>query len=267
MPFVDNNGVRIYYEVEGRGMPLMMVHGLGNSTLEYRLNGYVEPLSETYQVILVDVRGHGRSDKPHKPEAYRAELVAQDLVAILDELGIATTHYWGYSMGSAIGWYAMVPHARARLCSLIFGGGPRDFAEERLPHSSAVLKMWEHIAEVGMPAGLAYLEARWGPIRKPFRSAQLANDPHAVLAMVRALHTWPRAPEDWARCDLPALIYAGDRDEAHDGAASVAASLSNARFISLPGLDHIGPQRHPELVLPHVLAFLAEVDKSDQQPV
>ncbi len=86
MPFIDNNGVRIYYEVEGRGVPLMMVHGLGNSTFEYRLNGYVEPLSKTYQVILVDVRGHGRSDKPHEPEAYRAELVAKDLVAILDEV-------------------------------------------------------------------------------------------------------------------------------------------------------------------------------------
>ncbi len=153
----------------------------------------------------------------------------------------------------------MVPHARARLRSLIFGGGPRDFSEERLrPHSSVVLNMWQRIAEVGMPDGLAYLEARWGPIREPFRSAQLANDPHAVLAMVKALHTWPRAPEAWARCDLPVLIYAGDRDEVHDGAASVAASFS------LPGLDHIGPQRHPELVLPHVLAFLAEVDKSDQ---
>ena len=260
MPFANHDGVRIYYEVEGAGTPLLLVHGMGNSHLEYRLNGYVEPLAKEHLVIAVDVRGHGQSDKPHAPEVYTPELIAGDLVQILDDLGLATVHYWGYSMGTRVGWLAMVPHAGARLRSLIFGGGPRAADPGAAGAASPTLSTWARIAELGMEQGIALLEERWGPYPPDQRAAQLANDPVAIYAAVRGFNTWPAAPVAWAAWTRPALIYAGDKDPVHDQAQAVAASLPRGRFVSYPGLDHIQAVRRSDLVLPVATAFLREVD-------
>jgi pimeloyl-ACP methyl ester carboxylesterase len=69
----------------------------------WRERGYTNVLGDDYRLILIDARGHGRSDKPHEPEAYVRELRATDVVAVLDDLGIGKTNYFGYSMGGRIG--------------------------------------------------------------------------------------------------------------------------------------------------------------------
>ena len=76
MPYADSNGVRIYYEVEGKpdGPPLVVQHGLTGYLESWRERGYADVLGADYRLILIDARGHGRSDKPHEPEAYVREL-------------------------------------------------------------------------------------------------------------------------------------------------------------------------------------------------
>jgi pimeloyl-ACP methyl ester carboxylesterase len=66
--------------------------------------GYVDALKDDYQLILVDMRGHGQSDKPADPAAYAAETQVGDIVTILDELGIDKAHFYGYSLGARLGW-------------------------------------------------------------------------------------------------------------------------------------------------------------------
>lgn len=67
MPFVDSEGVRIYYEVEGQGPPQLFMHGWGvnHSARTLRTLGYVKELKGGYRLILPDARGHGDSEKPH----------------------------------------------------------------------------------------------------------------------------------------------------------------------------------------------------------
>lgn len=65
MPYVNNEGVRIYYEVEGQGPPLVLIAGLTGNLKTWRLYGYVKELKGDYRLILLDPRGHGDSDKPH----------------------------------------------------------------------------------------------------------------------------------------------------------------------------------------------------------
>ncbi|MDP6798348.1 MAG: alpha/beta hydrolase [SAR202 cluster bacterium] len=62
MPFADNEGTRIHYHVEGSGPPLVLQHGLTSSLENWYAYGYVEPLKAAHQLILIDVRGHGKSD-------------------------------------------------------------------------------------------------------------------------------------------------------------------------------------------------------------
>ena len=80
MPDADNNGLRIYYEVEGDGPPLVLAHGFTTSLEGWRTNGYAEALSPSFQLVMFDARGHGRSDKPHTPAAYTQTLMAGDRV-------------------------------------------------------------------------------------------------------------------------------------------------------------------------------------------
>lgn len=86
MPYANNQGVRIHYEIEGEGPHLVLIHGFTGSLDDWREFGYTETLKRNHQVILVDTRGHGASDKPHNPGAYETELLVGDVLAVLDQL-------------------------------------------------------------------------------------------------------------------------------------------------------------------------------------
>ena len=121
MPYATNQGVRLYYEVMGRGDPILLIHGFFSSLEDWKEFGYVERLQQDYQLILLDVRGRGGSDKPHNPEAYSLKLLVDDIVLVLDELKLKKTHFLGYSMGGWIG-FGMAKYAPDRLHSLMIGG-------------------------------------------------------------------------------------------------------------------------------------------------
>ena len=95
MPFTANKGIRIHYEVAGQGAPLVLQHSLGRSLDAWWDFGYAQVLSQDYQLILIDARGHGASDKPHDAGAYQMEGMVGDVVAVLDALGISRAHYYG----------------------------------------------------------------------------------------------------------------------------------------------------------------------------
>src|SRR5690242_19215820 len=96
---LDANGVKIWYSVQGKGEPVVLIHGwLSSAGINWELPGITALLAKSYQVISLDVRGHGRSDKPLDEDAYGPELV-EDVVRLLDHLKIEQAHIVGYSMG------------------------------------------------------------------------------------------------------------------------------------------------------------------------
>src|SRR5208282_5062127 len=121
MPYASNQGIRIHYEVEGTGAPLVLQHGFTDSLETWYENGYVEALKRDYRLILVDARGHGASDKPHESSLYAMERRTADILAVLQDLDVRRAHYFGYSMGGWIG-FGMAKYAPDRLKALIIGG-------------------------------------------------------------------------------------------------------------------------------------------------
>ncbi len=98
----DSAGITIHYQVEGEGDPVLLIHGYtATADLNWRMPGVVSALAPGYQVITLDNRGHGKSDKPEEPESYGLEMV-KDQVRLLDHLGIDQAHVVGYSMGGMI---------------------------------------------------------------------------------------------------------------------------------------------------------------------
>jgi pimeloyl-ACP methyl ester carboxylesterase len=114
--------VRVHYEVEGEGPPLVIQHGFTDSIQTWYELGYVDALKLEYQLILVDARGHGASDKPHQPESYKSGCNAANVVSVLADLGISRAHFFGYSMGA---WtaFAMAQYAATHVRALIIGWG------------------------------------------------------------------------------------------------------------------------------------------------
>src|SRR5688572_19971027 len=101
MPYALNQGVRINYEVEGDGPALLLLHGTTHCMEDWREAGYVDALKGYRQLVILDLRGHGKSDKPHDAAAYDWPVVVNDATSVLDDRGISSADVFGYSGGSS----------------------------------------------------------------------------------------------------------------------------------------------------------------------
>ena len=252
MPYANSQGIRIHYQVDGEGPPLVLQHGFTSSLKSWYMNGYVEALRPDYQLILVDARGHGASDKPHEPAAYALSLRVSDVVAVLDDLHLSTAYFWGYSMGGWIG-FGMAKYAPERLHALIIGGA--DPYERRLPASSRL--------DGSDPA--AFLAALFGRLEvnaatfPPARREELfANDFRALAA---AQQDRPSLEDMLPTLTMPCLLYASDADPVYPKVHACAQQIPNATFFALHDLDHSAAFRESGLVLPHITKFLQAVSE------
>jgi len=250
MPFATNQGVRIHYEVEGAGEPLVLQHGFSNSLELWRLLGYVDALKDSYRCILIDSRGHGLSDKLRDPAAYGTITSAGDVINVLDDAGVDTAHFWGYSMGGGIGIALSNLHPD-RFRSFVIGGqapGPRG--------EGAVAGLRAMVATLGRgkEAYVANLPARWAPLHTEI-------DTDALIATLEALSDHPY--EEPFAPKVPALIYNGSADAPAFRARELKASAtSNLSIKEIPDLNHLEGIDRSDLVLPVVLPFLTAVSKS-----
>ena len=119
--FFDSRGVRIRYVDVGRGEPVVLIHGFSTSLdANWRQTKVIDALSRDFRVVALDVRGHGKSDKPHDPASYGV-VVVEDVARLMDHLHIPRAHIVGYSMGGAITGKFITMHPD-RVISAVFGG-------------------------------------------------------------------------------------------------------------------------------------------------
>ena len=244
MPYATNAGIRIYYEVEGSGTPLVLHHGSFASGADWRTFGYTEELKRRNRLVLIDARGHGASDKPHDPAAYEMALRVSDVTAVLDDLRIEQANFFGYSMGGWIG-FGVAKHAPTRFLSLILGGA-HPFAESVQGYRDAL--------SGGMATFVSLLKQAYGSFLTPDMLARhKANDLDALLALSQDRID---SSDVLPGITMPCLLFAGEDDARLSGVRKCAKIIPGARFFSLPGCGHgAGWCRH-DLFVPHVQAFL-----------
>ena len=251
MPFARNGEVRIHYETAGDGPALVLHHGTMGSGPDWVDLGYVEGLKDRYRLILIDARGHGQSDKPHDPAAYDLRLRAADVVTVLDDLGVCTASFLGYSMGGWIG-FGLARYFPQRIDAFIIGGA-HPYAEntqairDRMPMDRA--------------AYIAMAEQTYGALLTPARRARLlAND----LVALRALTQDRESIADiLPAMTTPSLLFAGELDPRLAQARQAASEMPDAAFFSLPGCDHVGTTRRTEIIIPRIRTFLGEVSERE----
>ena len=258
MPYAMNNGIKIYYEVEGEGLPLMLAHGGTGSLDGWRQVGYTEALRDKFRLILFDARGHGRSDRPHEASI---SAMADDAVAVLDSVSVSKAHYWGYSMGSAVGFDLAVRHA-SRFYSFILGGiSPYRWPEAMVAPLRGALEAFR-LRLTDPEAYLKSTEAFFGrPLTAEERRESLARDVQGDIAILTALVNYrPLTDGELAGIAAPCLLYCGEDDPYHDGAKEAVTRMPDASFVSFAGVNHASVRT--DQVLPHVKEFLARVNKA-----
>src|SRR5271155_572640 len=124
MPFVENQGAKIYWDEEGSGEPLLLIMGLSYPSYMWHRTRPV--LAQSYRTIALDNRGVGQSDVP--AGVYSIALMASDAAAVLDAANVQTAHVFGVSMGGMIAQEFALQYPQ-RVRSLILGctaaGGPK----------------------------------------------------------------------------------------------------------------------------------------------
>ena len=260
MPYAINNGIRIRYETEGRGPPLLLhIGGVGGALEDWYDAGYVAALRDGYRLILIDPRGQGQSDKPHDPAAYVRRERVGDVCAVLDALGIERTHFWGYSSGGQVG-YGMGVWAGDRLLSLILGGS------SGLPYPPSSIEDFPlyQLVQLGMAGMVTELEQDdpefWASEGE--RARWLAADATAISAALRGSFPESLSAEELATVQVPACVYCGTNDNP-EPKARAAQAMPNATFIALEGLDHAAAINRSAVILPHVTAFLDRQARHD----
>jgi pimeloyl-ACP methyl ester carboxylesterase len=246
--FAENAGVRIYYEVQGSGPPLLLHHGFTGSAEGWRQYGYTDALANQFRVIAMDARGHGKSDKPHDEAAHTMELRTGDIVAVLDACDVERVHYWGYSMGGRTGFAFLQMHPE-RVATLINGAAAS--YSPKLEEKS-LRQRAEGLRSGDLKAAAQALNTTEEAMALLLRD----NDPEALASSSLGLLSWNGV--DPSTLNAPSLHYAGELDPLLQATRRAASAMPGAVFQMIPGVNHLTGFARSDLVLPLATGFLKE---------
>ena len=264
MDYVQNpaDGIRIAYRVEGSGPALVMVHGTALSQAIWRGFGYVRELATDFTTVTLDLRGHGRSGKPHERAAYRAEALVSDILAVLDEAGIDRAHYLGYSLGGRVGFSLAATHPERMLSFVSAAGSPRIAPDsfDRVFFPGCI----EALETGGMAGFIDGWERSGAVLDASTRAAFTANDALALAAYMRESSADPGVADSLlAAITVPTLLMVGSDDRGTRRANEAAlALLPNASLRVLDGVNHGGTLRHAD-ARPTIREFFASANAGD----
>ncbi|MGD8455586.1 MAG: alpha/beta fold hydrolase [Anaerolineales bacterium] len=249
MPYINNDGIKIHYQVEGDGPPVVLHHWSFGTLDDWYDYGYVDDLKKDYQLVILDARGHGKSDKPHDSESYRLEYRVSDVTAILDDLGIASAHFYGYSMGGWIGFGA-AKYVPDRFRSLIIGG-QHPYAQD--------LQLLRDIVRNGIDNGHEVFVETWERESWILTSEQRARLMQFDFGALMAVAQDRESLEDvLPTMTMPCMLIVGEKDSVYSLAKKCFPKIPNGEFVTIVGMDHFGGFKRSELALPHIRRFLSE---------
>jgi len=245
------HGLRMFYEIHGEGHPLVLLHG-GLLTVQLSFGAFLPALAARNQVIAVELQGHGRTADSER-ELSIANL-AEDVVGLLDHLGIERADLYGFSLGGLTALQAAMRHPDRvrRLVAASIQFRPDGFHEEIRDHEA-------HPNSERMPTA-----ADFGSMREEYR--RVAPDPDHFEAFAERVSNMVGAFPGWSDDELravavPTLVMLGDTDFVRlEHAAEMFSLIPDAQLAVLPGSTHMDLTRRADLVLPVVQSFLGEGD-------
>jgi pimeloyl-ACP methyl ester carboxylesterase len=238
---IEHDGARIWYESFGSGEPVVLLHGgLGHSgNWGYQVSAL---LGRGYRVIVMDSRGHGRSTRDLKPYSY--DLMASDVLAVLDLLGIEQASFVGWSDGAVIALSLAMNHP-ARVARVFFFACNVDSSGTKEFEFTPIVKRCFD--------------------RNAADYARLSATPDDFEAFASAVGEMQRtqpnlSPSDLERVGVPVTSALSERDEfiKLEHAQYLAATIPGATFVELRDVSHFAPVQRPEQFNQAILDFLGK---------
>lgn len=261
MPYADNSGVKVYWEEQGQGDPLLLIMGLGYTMdMWYRT---APALSKRYRTISFDNRGVGRSDVP--PGPYSISVMAADAAAVMDSAGVTRAHVFGISMGGMIAQeFALQYPQRTR--SLILGctshGGP-DAVLADAEVITTLMARGTMSAEDGVRAMVPFIYDRSTPRERVEEDLEIRRRtfPTALgyFAQVQGIFAY-ESRSRLSHLKVPTLVVHGESDRLvpPENGRRLARLIEGARLVMIPGASHIFPTDQPDAAHQAILGFLDE---------
>lgn len=251
-------GCRYFVSAQGNGRPLLLLHGFTGSSQNWQ--ELIPTLSSRFQIIAVDLLGHGRTDSPPDPARYQMAEAASDLITILDELGVTQAHLLGYSMGGRLGLYTAVHHPN-RINRLILESASPGLAAavERRERRQRDNALADKIERAGIESFVNFWEQLplWSSqkqldtaVRQKLHEQRLQNHPTGLANSLRGMGTGiqPSLWQQLGNLKMPVHLIAGELDDKFVAInRRMAAQIPAARLDIVPGAGHTVHLERPSL--------------------
>jgi pimeloyl-ACP methyl ester carboxylesterase len=232
--FQGRDGAELAYREMGAGRPLVLIHGfLSTAKVNWVRYGHAAKIAgRGYRVIMPDLRGHGDSAKPHNADAYPADVLADDGLALIEQLGLTDYDLGGYSLGGRTTVRMLVRGATpGRVVVAAMGLAGIVHADERHAHFRNVL------------TNLGTFERGTTEWETEAFLKAVGGDPVALLQVLSTSVDTPR--EALMRIGMPTLVLAGGEDDGNSSATALAIALPDGRYSVVPG-NHMSGVTKPE---------------------
>ena len=246
------DGCHLYYELHGRGDPLLLLEGLGGDIPGWRRN--IPALSAELRVVAYDFRGNGRSDKPDQPMTIGT--FVDDTIGLLDHLGIASAHLYGQSFGGMVVQELALAHpdrVRSLILACTHAGHRRAVrVTATVPKDRPWLALYSREFAAQHPDHVADDLRVGGQNPQPPEAARRQRE------AVQEFDAYDRLPEIRA----PTLVLHGTEDRViHPANARILAErIPNARLVLLQGAGHVYHSEQPDTADRAVLDFIVELN-------
>jgi pimeloyl-ACP methyl ester carboxylesterase len=256
--FFDSASIKIHYTLQGKGEPVLLIHGLTRDITS--MDAVAKSLSDSFSVISMDVRGHGQSGKPHEPGAYGIQIV-EDCVRLLDHLKIDKAHAVGYSLGGRIVCSLLGRHPERLRTAVIGGFGwhpPEDpewkAYEEEIAKSLEQGKGIEPLLKRYNPGGSQALSPEF--MEAINKSVIEHNDSTAIAALVRNHAPFP-SKEKLQENKIPSLALIGELDPNKSDVDRLKEIMPGIKVVVIPDANHVSAMFSPVLIR-NIRSFLLE---------
>lgn len=248
-----------YYEVAGEGQPLLFIHGLGSSTRDWEEQ--VTFFSKKYQVITLDLRGHGQSDKPK--EKYSIPGFSNDTADLLKSLKLGPTHIVGLSLGGAVAFEFAIKYPELTKTMTIVNSGP-GISMDSFKMKFEIFKRTAIVKLVGMKkmgevlAPRLFIKKDQQDLREKMISRWAENDKRAYLSAFNSFKGWD-VNDLLHTIKCPTLILGSDEDYSpSELKIEYTKLIPNAEFVEIKDVRHALPMEKPDEFNSILIDFLSK---------
>lgn len=212
----DSKGIKIHYTHAGTGEAVILLHGwMSDSNMWGKLD--TNPTAKSFHLIAVDLRGHGKSDKPHDAEKYGPEM-AEDVVRLMDHLKITKAHFVGYSMGAFVAGKIAGTHPE-RVLSVVYGGQAPILTSDAVKKDAREIELFAKAVEEGKDLSTYVMEMSISDPKLTIEQArQIAKvmygkkDVKAYAAAGRGIKNLDVSIEQLKKCTAPIFFVHGSKE-------------------------------------------------------